>query len=74
MDRGGPPRSIEKAERDARPPVLEGRVAPEPDPRVDRVDVVREVPEAPGGDSGALERPLRGPGGSSGPPRPGTGP
>ena len=43
-------------------PVLEGGVAPEPDPRIDRVDVVREIPEAPGGNSGALERPLRGPG------------
>ena len=62
MDRGGPPRPVEEAERDARPPVLEGGVAPEPDPRIDRVDVVRKIPEAPGGDPGALERPLRGAG------------
>ena len=62
MDHGGPPRPVEEAERDARPPVLEGGVTPEPDPCIDRIDVVREVPEAPGGDSGALERPLRGPG------------
>ena len=59
VDRGRAPRPVEEAERDAAAPVLEGGVAPEADPGMDRVDMLREVAEAPGRDPVALEGALR---------------
>ena len=59
VDRGRAPRPVEEAERDAAAPVLQGGVAPEADPGMDRVDMLREVTEAPGRDPVALEGPLR---------------
>ena len=59
MDRGRAPWPVEEAERDAAAPVLQGGVAPEADPGMDRVDMLRKVTETPGRDPVALEGPLR---------------